>query len=96
MEKKFKIDILTPTEKFFSVEGGMIVARTCNGEIGIMSGHLPLVAAIATGPMKIFADGEWLTVLLSEGFMMVNRDRTVVLVDDAKWPQEIGATTKEI
>jgi F-type H+-transporting ATPase subunit epsilon len=86
MEKRFKLDILTPTGKFFSGESEMIVAKTPGGEIGIMSGHLPMVAAIAIGPLKMFIDGKWLTAILSEGFMAVSRDSTVVLVDTAEWP----------
>lgn len=88
MEKLFKLEILTPTGKFFSGESGMIVAKTPRGEIGVMGGHLPMVAAIAIGPMKIFVEGKWLTANLSEGFMAVSREGTVVLVDTAEWLPE--------
>ena len=69
----------------------MVVVNTLEGEIGIMSGHLPMVAAIAAGPMKMLINGEWSKAFLSEGFMEVRRDGTVILVDTAKWPHEINA-----
>ncbi|NLX92177.1 MAG: ATP synthase F1 subunit epsilon [Firmicutes bacterium] len=89
MGKTFKLDIVTPDRKFFSGESEMVVVKTPEGEIGVMGGHLPMVAAITTGPIKMLVDGKWLTAFLSEGFMSVKRDGTVVLVDTAKWPHEI-------
>lgn len=91
MGKTFKLDIVTPARKFFSGEVEMVVVKTPGGEIGVMSGHLPMVAAIATGPVKMLIDGKWLTAILSEGYMEVKRDSTVILVDTAKWPHEMGA-----
>ncbi len=88
MEKRFKLDILTPTGKFFSGESEMVIAKTPRGEIGVLSGHLPMVAAIAPGPMKIFAGEKRLRALLSEGFMAVSPEKTVVLVDTAEWPSD--------
>lgn len=90
MEKNFKLDIITPARKFFSGEVEMVVVKTPEGEIGIMSGHLPMVAAIAIGPVKMLINGEWSKAFLSEGFMEVRRDSTVILVDTAKWPHEVN------
>ena len=74
MGKNFKLDIVTPARKFFSGEVEMVVVKTPEGEIGIMSGHLPMVAAISIGPVKMLINGEWSKAFLSEGFMEVKRD----------------------
>lgn len=89
MSKKFFLEIVTPTRKFFSGEVEMVVLRTPEGELGILKGHVPMVAAIAVGPMRLLLDGEWLEAFLSEGFMEVKPDRTIILSDTAEWPHEI-------
>ena len=48
-----------------------------------------MVVAIAVGPLKIKKDGEWLEAVLTEGFMEITHESTVILTDTAEWPDEI-------
>lgn len=89
MASTFYLEIVTPDRKFFSDEVEMLVLKTPEGEIGILAGHMPMVAAVAIGPIRILKDGEWTEAVLSEGFMEVKQDRTVILADTAEWPHEI-------
>lgn len=89
MASTFNLEIVTPDRKFFSGEVEMVVLKTLEGEIGILKGHAPMVIAVSIGPMRIKKDGEWLEAVLSEGFMEVKQDVTVILTDSAEWPNEI-------
>lgn len=89
MPSTFYLEIVTPERKFFSGDVEEIVLKTPEGEIGILKDHMPMVIAVAIGPMKIKRDGEWLEAVLTEGFMEIKQDRTIVMTDTAEWPHEI-------
>lgn len=89
MADTFYLEIVTPERKFFSGDLEMLVLKTPEGEIGILKDHMPMVVAVAIGPVRIKKDGDWLEAVLSEGFMEVMQDKVVLLVDTAEWPNEI-------
>jgi F-type H+-transporting ATPase subunit epsilon len=89
MAGTFYLEIVTPDRKFISGDVEELIVKTPEGEMGILSGHMPMVVAIAIGQARIKMDGEWLEAVLSEGFMEVMQDKTVVLADTAEWPNEI-------
>ncbi len=89
MSSEFELEIITPERKFFSGQVEMVILKTTEGEIGILKGHMPMVAAVAVGPIRIKKEGEWIEAVLTEGFMEVKPDKTVILTDTAEWPNEI-------
>lgn len=89
MASTFYLEIVTPERKFFSGDVEMVVLKTPGGEIGILKEHMPMVIAVAIGPIRIKKDGEWLEAVLTEGFMEIKQDKTVILTDTAEWPNEI-------
>lgn len=89
MASKFYLEIVTPERKFFSDEVEMVILRTPDGEMGILEGHVPMVVAVDIGPVKIKKNGEWQEAVLTEGFMQIQPDKTVILTDTAEWPNEI-------
>ena len=89
MSSMFNLEIVTPERKFFSGEVETVVLQTPDGEIGILKGHMPMVIAVAIGPVRIKKNGEWIEAVLTEGFMEIKQDITVILTDTAEWPYEI-------
>jgi F-type H+-transporting ATPase subunit epsilon len=89
MANTFYLEIVTPDRKFFSGDVEMVILKTPEGEMGILKDHTPMVVAVAIGPIRIKRDGDWLEAVLSEGFMEIRRDKTVILADTAEWPNEI-------
>lgn len=62
----------------------MVVARTVDGEIGLLSGHSPLLAVLAPGEIRITAtSGEQVTATAEGGFLSVEHDRVAVVSDRA-------------
>jgi F-type H+-transporting ATPase subunit epsilon len=92
----FKLEIMTPERVFYSDNVEMVIVATPQGELGILAGHMPLVAAIAVGSGRIKKEnGEWVEAILTEGFMEVKQDRVVIIADTAEWPHEIDANRAE-
>lgn len=89
MASTFYLEIVTPERSFFSGDVEMVILKTPEGEMGILAGHIPMVVAVAIGPIRIKQDNEWLEAVLNEGFMEVKQDKTVILADTAEWPNEI-------
>jgi len=87
----FNLEIVTPQRIFFSEKVEMIVVNTPEGQIGVLAGHIPMLVVVAVGPARILQDGKWNTAFLSEGFMKIKQDSTVILADTAEWPHEIDA-----
>lgn len=96
MAPTFKLEIVTPERVFLSEDVEMVVVKTPQGEMGVLAGHIPLVVAIAVGPIKIKkANGEELEAVLTEGFMEVKQEKTIIFTDTAEWPSEIDANRAE-
>ncbi len=89
MEARFYLEIVTPERTFFSGEVEMVIFKAPDGEIGVLGNHTPMVAAVSPGPVRIKKDGEWLEAALTEGYVEVTREKTIILTDTAEWPEEI-------
>jgi F-type H+-transporting ATPase subunit epsilon len=95
MASTFQIEILTPERSFYSGKIEMVILNTPDGEMGILANHAPTVAAVSTGEIKIKKDNDWLSAIISEGFMEITSEKTVILTDTAEWPNEIDANRAE-
>lgn len=89
MSESFYIEILTPDRKFFWGDVESVILNTPSGEIGILKNHMPMVALVEVGSIKIKKNGNWIEAVLGQGFMEVQQNRTIILVDTAEWPDEI-------
>ncbi len=85
----FMIEIITPERKFFQREVQCVIVPAPDGELGILKGHAPTVAAISTGLIKIKYEDKWIEAYTSEGFLEVRSDETIILSQEVEWPDEI-------
>jgi F-type H+-transporting ATPase subunit epsilon len=80
---------MTPERSFFTGEIENLIVKTPEGEMGILTNHTPMVVSVSIGTIKIKQDNEWIEAVLSEGFMEIKNEKTIILVDTAEWPHEI-------
>lgn len=85
----FRLEIITPYRKFFEGDVEMLVFRNVDGEMGVLKGHMPMVASVSIGPIRILKDGEWKMAAVSEGFVEIMPDKSMIFTDAAEWPEEI-------
>ena len=88
-EKTFDLSLVTPEGPAFEGEAQMLVVPGVSGEIGVLARHAPLVAMLKAGEIRVKAGGEWQTFAAGAGYFKVQRDRALVLVDDAVSAEEI-------
>lgn len=89
MSDTFYIEVLTPDRKFFWGDVQSLVLNTPSGEIGILKNHMPIVALVDVGTIKIKKNDNWIEAVLGQGFMEVTQNSVIILVDTAEWPDEI-------
>ena len=89
MAGKLYLEIITPERTFFSDEVDMLIYATTDGERGIMRNHAPMVTPVVPGEIRMKYGEEWKKAAVSEGFLEVTEDITVMIVDTAEWPHEI-------
>ncbi|MGH8874190.1 MAG: F0F1 ATP synthase subunit epsilon [Acidimicrobiia bacterium] len=80
----FHVDVVSPEAVVWSGEADFLVARTVEGEIGILTGHEPLMAALATGAVVIESGSETTTIGVHGGFLQVLDDQVTLLTDRAQ------------
>jgi F-type H+-transporting ATPase subunit epsilon len=88
-EKSFELSVVTPEGAAFEGEAQMVIVPGSAGEIGVLPRHAPLVAMLKAGETRIRAQNEWTAFATGPGYFKVQRDRAIVLVDDAVRAEDI-------
>jgi F-type H+-transporting ATPase subunit epsilon len=83
-----KVQLVSPEESLFAGEAEFVLARTVAGEIGILPGHIPLLGQLAPCEIKITASGDDNKFEVPGGFIMVKRDKVIILAEEAEEPQD--------
>ena len=91
MADKLYVEVVTPIKTFYSDYAEILTITTPSGEMCVLAEHMPLVAAVSIGLIKIKKGDEWIEAYISEGFMKIEHDKAIVFVDTAEWPDEIDA-----
>lgn len=88
---EMQVDLVAVERAIWSGQAVMVVARTVEGDIGIMPGHSPLLAELREGfAARIqLADGSILGVAVHGGFLSVTSDGVSILAEDAQLADEI-------
>ncbi len=91
LQNKFMLNILTPEKKFLEEEVSMVTVPAFEGEIGILPGHISLIAYLNPGLVKVYqGDVAIQSIFIYGGFVEVNQDHVTVLIADAVNKSEVN------
>lgn len=82
------VQLVSPEESLFNGEAEFVLARTVAGELGILTGHIPMLGQLAPCEVKITAGGEDNEFEIPGGFIMVKEDKVIILAEEAEERQE--------
>lgn len=85
MAKQLHVEVVAVEEKIWSGEAEMLVARTTEGEIGVLPGHSPLLGLLKE-PSQVrvkVGNGEQLTYDVTGGFLSIDANGVTVLAESA-------------
>ncbi|XKH50397.1 F0F1 ATP synthase subunit epsilon [Chryseomicrobium palamuruense] len=85
------VNIVTPDGPVYDGQVDMVIAKTVTGEVGILPGHIPMVAPLEIGAVKLKRDGKVEYVAISGGFVEVRPQQVSVLTPSAELAESIDA-----
>jgi F-type H+-transporting ATPase subunit epsilon len=77
------VELVAADRKVWSGEASRVVARTTDGDIGILPGHAPLLGVLVEGEVRIAGEAEQITAQVDGGFLSVDHDRVTIVAESA-------------
>ncbi|TFD88373.1 F0F1 ATP synthase subunit epsilon [Cryobacterium serini] len=85
MAKSLSVSVVSADQQVWSGEVTMVVAKTVEGEIGILAGHEPMLAILAAGDVRLtLADGSKVLAQAEDGFLSVDNDVITIVARKAE------------
>jgi F-type H+-transporting ATPase subunit epsilon len=79
------VELVAPEGEVWVGDAQRIIAKTLDGDVGILSGHTPLLGILAEGSVVriLPEDGDEVTAAIGGGFLSVADDRVSILARQA-------------
>lgn len=87
------VRVVAPDKTVWDSEAEEVILPSTTGQLGILSGHAPLLSALDTGVMRVRADKNWLAIALMGGFAEVENNEVTILVNGAERGDKIDKET---
>lgn len=79
------VRVIAPDKTVWDSSAEEVILPSTTGQLGILSGHAPLLTALETGVMRVrSADKTWVPIALMGGFAEVENNEVIVLVNGAE------------
>ncbi|MCJ7840579.1 F0F1 ATP synthase subunit epsilon [Lederbergia sp. NSJ-179] len=90
-----QVHIVTPDGPVFDGAVEMITTKAESGEIGILPGHVPMVAPLQIGAVRIHKGNETEFVAVNGGFVEVQQEKVTILAQTAERAESIDIARAE-
>ena len=87
--------VLAPDQSVFDGSADEVILPSTTGQVGILPGHVTMLAALETGVMRLRDASGWKAIALLGGFAEVEADEVTVLVNGAQLGGGIDAAKAE-
>nr|WP_204331562.1 F0F1 ATP synthase subunit epsilon [Geodermatophilus sabuli] len=86
-----QVELVAVERLIWSGEASMVIARTTEGELGVLPGHAPLLGELAPGGVVRIrtTDGDDMIVAAHGGFLSVTQRGVSILAETAEISSEI-------
>ncbi len=96
MVESMQVEVVSASQVVWSGESSNIIAKTIDGEIGILAGHSPLLAVLEPSAVVIITeDGSREIVAVDGGFISVSQGRVSILSEYARMAGEVSVAQAE-
>jgi F-type H+-transporting ATPase subunit epsilon len=91
------VRLVVPEGEIWAGNADRVIAKTLDGDIGILTGHTPVLGILATGSVvRILAgnaagSGDWISAAVGGGFLSVADDKVSILARNALLGADIDA-----
>jgi F-type H+-transporting ATPase subunit epsilon len=89
MMKTIKVSVVTPDGPVYEADVEMVSTKAKSGELGILPGHIPLVAPLEISAVRLKKEGKTQYIAVSGGFLEVRPDKVTILAQAAERAEDI-------
>lgn len=90
MSGPLEVAVVSAERSIWSGSAKSVVAKTPEGDVGILRGHEPMLALLVEAPLRIeLEDGSKILVAVHGGFFSVDSDKVNVIAESAELAQDI-------
>ncbi len=89
------MSVVTPDGPVLEDTYEMVSCRAENGELGILPGHIPLVAPLAISAVRLKRESSEDQLAINGGFLEVRPDKVTILAQSAEKPSDINVARAE-
>ncbi|HSJ19668.1 MAG TPA: F0F1 ATP synthase subunit epsilon [Nocardioidaceae bacterium] len=84
------VELVAADRLVWSGEATMVIARTTEGDVGVLPNHAPMLSLMVDGVVDVqTADGETWVAAVDAGFLSVANNRISILSEHAEMSHEI-------
>ena len=94
------VELLLPDRSLWSGEAGLVIVKTLDGDIGVMTGHAPVFGILSPGSLVRIREvpgndnpGDVVRAAVRDGFLSVTNDRVSILASVGQVASEIEVAT---
>jgi F-type H+-transporting ATPase subunit epsilon len=97
MADPMQVEVVSADRVVWSGESSNIIAKTVEGEIGILPGHEPVLGVLVPSAVVIFCEGggKREVIAVDGGFISVSQGRVSILSEYARMADEITVAQAE-
>jgi F-type H+-transporting ATPase subunit epsilon len=88
-----QVKVITPEKIIWNTESDEVVLPTVTGDLGVLTGHAPLVSVLEAGLLRKKSENGWTPLILFGGFAEVEDNQVIILGNGA---EEIDAASLEV
>ncbi len=78
------VRVIAPDKTVWDSAAQEVILPSTTGQLGILSGHAPLLTALETGVMRVRSEKEWVAIALVGGFAEIENNEVTILVNGAE------------
>jgi F-type H+-transporting ATPase subunit epsilon len=92
-----KVSLVVPEGEVWTGDADRVIAKTLDGDIGVLTGHTPVLGILAPGsvvrilPADFAGSGDWVQAAVGGGFLAVADDRVSILARQAMLGAEVDS-----
>ncbi|MFD2761000.1 F0F1 ATP synthase subunit epsilon [Lentibacillus juripiscarius] len=93
--KTLDVSVVTPDGPVLEDQFEMVSCKAENGELGVLPGHIPMVAPLSISSVRLKQDDDSVGLAVNGGFLEVRPDKVTILAQSAEKPAEIDVQRAE-
>jgi F-type H+-transporting ATPase subunit epsilon len=89
-DDQLQVELVAADRTVWSGQATMVIARTTEGDVGVLRNHAPILSLLVDGVVEITpVDGDGLVAAVDGGFLSVANNRVSILSEHAALSHEI-------